>query len=376
MSKSWLEEATEKFQLPASAESTKQYISQWAHNKRFLRLVAATFTFLVIGLLYYNTLTGTVPALVPTTGITSPAAPAASSEPAAPPGPKYAFATLLSPNYLENVDQTDIESDEYFLSTRVLNYQLRTSNHTKYADKNVPFLVMCPPNVAQNKRDILEKEGATIVPVPHIMADWIKVPLPTWVEMLDKLLLWSYTDYERILYLDADVYLIESLNGIFDDAAAQDHEVSVEKTHENDVGKLPTKYTLAGVVDGGSGSREHPMSENYMNAGFFLIHPDKMLYDHLMAFVERPDSFSVSMMEQNLINDVFRQEGPMPWKKMDPKWDTSCPEPEDVKNGYRTIHSKLWKVKASPCDIDPVIGRMWYKTLGHMESHYAQIPLR
>lgn len=370
MSKSWLSEAA-NLELPSAAEKTKQYISQWIHNKRFLRLVAATLTFLVVGLLYYNTLTGTVPALVPS-GSMMPG----SSGPKAPSGPKYAFATLLSPNYLENVDQTDIESDEYFLSTRVLNYQLRHSNHTKYADTNVPFIIMCPPNVAQNKRDILEKEGATIVSVPHIMADWIKVPLPTWVEMLDKLLLWSYTDYDRILYLDADVYLVESLTGIFDDSAAQDHNVSVKLTHENDVGKLPTQYTIAGVVDGGSGSREHPMSANYMNAGFFLLRPDQMLYEHLMAFVERPDSFSVSMMEQNLINDVFRQEGPMPWKKMDPKWDTSCPEPEDVKNGYKTIHSKLWKIKASPCDIDPIIGRMWYKTLGHMESFYAKIPMR
>ncbi|KFY23988.1 hypothetical protein V493_05519 [Pseudogymnoascus sp. VKM F-4281 (FW-2241)] len=371
MSKSWLSEAT-NIQLPSVAESTKQYISQWVHNKRFLRLVAASFTFIVIGLLYYNTLTGTVPALVPSTSLISPSTPKSPVSS----GPKYAFATLLSPNYLEDVDQTDIESDEYFLSTRVLNYQLRTSNHTRYHDKNVPFLVMCPPNVAQNKRDILAAEGATIVPVPHIMADWINVPLPTWVEMLDKLLLWSYTDFDSILYLDADVYLVESLNGIFDDEAAQPHDVSVAKTHENDVGKLPKQYAIAGVLDGGSGSREHPFSEHYMNAGFFLMRPDQMLYDHLMAFVERPESFSVSMMEQNLINDVFRHDGPMPWKKMDPKWDTSCPEPDDVKKGYKTIHSKLWKVTASPCDIDPVIGRMWYKTLGHMESFYAQIPLR
>lgn len=76
-----------------------------------------------------------------------------------------------------------------------------------------------------------------------------------------------------------------------------------------------------------------------------------MLYENLMMFVERPESYSVSMMEQNLINDVIRQEGPMPWKKMDPKWDAGCPELEDVNNGYKTIYSKLWKVKASTCDL-------------------------
>jgi alpha-N-acetylglucosamine transferase len=288
-----------------------------------------------------------------------------------PGAPKYAFATLLSPNFKKNADQTDIASDEYFLSARLLNYQLRHSNHTKYNDPAVPFLVMCPPQVAENKRRILEEEGATIVPVEHVIADWIKIPLPTWTEMLDKLLLWSYTEYDKILFIDADVYLIQSLNGIFEDDAAAEFPTRKDLTPAEHLGALPATYTMAGIVDGGSGSRKNPMSVNYLNGGFFLIHPDQKLFQHLMKFVQTTDSFSTSMLEQNLINDIFSVDGPMPWQHMDPKWDTSCPEPDNIRAGWKTIHSKLWKTHAEPCDVDPVAGRMWYKTLGHMESFYA-----
>lgn len=295
------------------------------------------------------------------------------SRPVHVPGtPRYAFATLLSPNYKENADQTDIASDEYFLSARLLNYQLRHSNATKYHDPSVPFLVMCPPQVGQNKRKILEEEGATIVPVEHVMADWIKVPLPTWLEMLDKLFLWSYTDYDKILFIDADVFLVQSLNGIFEDDAAAEFPTKKDLTPPEHLGALPATYTLAGVVDGGSGSRKNPMSPNYLNGGFFLIKPDQKLFRHLMKFVQTPESFSVSMMEQNLINDIFKVDGPMPWQHMDPMWDTSCPEPDNIKAGWKTVHSKLWKTHAEPCEVDPVASRMWYQTLGHMESFYAQ----
>lgn len=287
--------------------------------------------------------------------------------------PKYAFATLLSPNYKKDVEQTDIDSDEYFLSARLLNYQLRHSNSTKYVDPTVPFLVMCPPAVAENKRQILRDEGATIIPVPHVTADWIRVPLPTWEEVMDKLYLWSYDTYDKILFIDADVFLVESLNGIFEDDAASEFPTKRELTPPEHLGALPGSYVFAGIVDGGSGSRKNPMSVNYLNSGFFLIKPDPKIFRHLIKHINTPDSFSTSMPEQNLFNDIFRVDGPMPWQHMDPTWDTSCPEPDNIKAGWKTIHSKLWKTHAEPCDVDPVAGRLWYKALGHMESFYAQL---
>jgi alpha-N-acetylglucosamine transferase len=291
-----------------------------------------------------------------------------------PDPPKQAFATLLAPNSREGADQSDVASDDYFLSTRVLNYQLRHSNKTRYHDENVPFLVLCPPGVAENKRQILTDEGATIVPVERIEVDWFEITNRAWGEVMAKLHLFTYTQYERVLFIDADVYLVQSLDGVFEDAAAQDFETNVNKTKAGDV--LPPTYTFAGITDGVSGSRKNPANINYLNSGFFLIRPDQILFEYLMNWVAIPKSFNPALPEQNLMNDAFRPNGPMPWKHMDPKWDTSCPEPTNIDEGWKTIHSKLWKIHASPCDIDPSIGRMWYRTLGQMEAYYSNMALR
>jgi len=344
-------------------EPTSQYLTQLMHNKRLVRFVAASFIcFFCLGLYYYD--------MTPLSSARSSTA-HLSPQQAQSSGPKYAFATLVSPNYLENADQNDVESDDYFLSARVLNYQLLHSNKTRYHDPTVPFLVLALPGVGKIKIKILESEGATVIPVENLKADWIKAPLPQWEGLLSKLFLWSYTEYEKILFVDADVYLIESMNGIFEDEAAQPQMTLESKTEPQDIGALPATYVMAGVPDGGSGSRDNPMNINYMNAGFFIMRPDMKLFNHFKKYINTPNSFSLSMLEQNLINDIFRVEGAMPWQHMDPKWDTSCPEPVDIQRGWKSVHSKLWKTHAEPCDVDPVAGRMWYRTLGHMEAFYS-----
>jgi alpha-N-acetylglucosamine transferase len=374
MLKSWIPEVSNLSQHPVASmlksrmpalEPATQYVVQLMHNKRLVRFVAASLIcFFCLGFYYYDFTPLTAPSS------TTTAAQVDLSQPTSN-GSKYAFATLVSPNYLENADQNDVETDEYFLSARVLNYQLLHSNRTRYHDPSVPFLVLTLPRVAKNKIKILESEGATVIPVEHLSADWIKAPIPQWEGLMSKLFLWTYSKYDKILFIDADVYLIEPLNGIFEDEAAQPHPTKEELIESQDKGALPTTYIMSGVVDGGSGSRENPMSANYMNAGFFLMRPEMKLFQHFKKFINTPDSFSLSMLEQNLINDIFKVDGPMPWQHMDPKWDTSCPEPVDIARGWKSVHSKLWKTHAEPCDVDPVAGRMWYRTLGHMEAFYS-----
>jgi alpha-N-acetylglucosamine transferase len=351
-----------KSRMPA-LEPAMQYAVQLMHNKRLVRFVAASLIcFSCLGLYYYDVTPLSDPRSHPSqVGLSQPQSDK----------PKYAFATLVSPNFIENADQNDIKNDDYFLSARLLNYQLLHSNKTRYHDPTVPFLVLTLPRVGKTKIQILESEGATVIPVEHLKADWIKVPLPQWDGLLSKLFLWSYTQYDKILFVDADVYLIESLDGIFEDEAAEPHPTKEEQIKPQDKGALPSTYVMSGVTDGGSGSRENPMNVNYMNAGFFLMRPDMKLFGLFKKYVNTPDSFSTTMLEQNLINDIFKVEGPMPWQHMDPKWDTSCPEPVDIVRGWKSVHSKLWKTHAEPCDVDPVAGRMWYRTLGHMEAYYS-----
>src|SRR5277367_1738653 len=103
MIKSWLPEVDNLGQHPVtsmvkswipSSEPATQYVVQLMHNKRLMRFVAASIIcFFCLGLYYYDmTPLSTTRSSIPHV---SPLQPQSN-------GPKYAFATLLSPNFLEN----------------------------------------------------------------------------------------------------------------------------------------------------------------------------------------------------------------------------------------------------------------------------------
>jgi alpha-N-acetylglucosamine transferase len=303
---------------------------------------------------------------------------------------KNAIAVLLAENYKDGVQQDDIDADDYFLATRLLNYQIRHSKSTKYHDSYVPLLVLVTPEVAENKRRMLTKEGATIIPVEPIAADWVTSGIESgnWKSVLSKLQLWTLTDYDRILLLDSDTLLITSLDGIFDDVAAQTYSTNFSPSKIDDktvsanatgvLAPLPPTYVFGGIMEGVSGDRERPINPDYLNAGFFLMSPSLRMYEYYMSLLRTPGLFEPSMPEQNLLNYAHRRDGPMPWKQLDDHWNTNCASESDVRNGWRTVHGRWWvtdnfRREGSPiCTVDPMIGTTWWRIRGHMEAYYAQ----
>jgi alpha-N-acetylglucosamine transferase len=295
---------------------------------------------------------------------------------------KNAFAVLLAANTRPGTDQTDMDSDNYFLATRVLNYQIKHSINTRFSDSHTPFLVLVTPEVAQNKRAQLAEEGAKIIPVENIAVDWISAGIGSgaWGSVLTKLQLWTLTDYDRILCLDSDTLLIESLNGVFDDRAAQQYETNMSLA-DNTTNLIPHTYTFGGIMEGISGDRSKPINPNYLNAGFFMMQPDLNMYKYYMELLSKPNLFDPSMPEQNLFNYAHRVGGPMPWQHLDEKWNTNCAKYEDVKMGWKTVHGKHWQLNFREeskgwngrCDVDPVLGTTWWRVRGNMESFYSEL---
>lgn len=301
-----------------------------------------------------------------------------------PRGSKNAFAVLLAANTRSGVDQEDMESDPYFQATRVLHYQIKHSVSTRFTDSNAPFLVLVTPEVAQNKRDVLKREGATIIPVENIKVDWISAGLGSgaWTSVLTKLQLWRLTEYDRILCIDSDTLLIKSLNGIFDDPAAQLRETRhwLADKSDNTTAHMPQTFVFGGIQEGINGNRVKPVNTNYLNAGFFMLKPDMNMYIYYMELLSVPNLFNPSMPEQNLFNHAHRKDGPMPWQHLDERWNTNCPSYNDLVMGWKTVHGKHWQLNfkhadkgdAGRCDVDPVLGTTWWRTRGHMESFYAK----
>jgi alpha-N-acetylglucosamine transferase len=263
------------------------------------------------------------------------------------PKAEYAFATLLTGSSADPVG--NINADHYFVSTRMLCYQLLHDPVTRNK-LGAPFLVLTTPNVRQDKLDRLRLDGATIVPVPNVETDWAFTDVSTWQDVLSKLYLWKLTQYKLIAFLDNDQVLAKPLDGLFYDPAVATRnsrdEISAFKADE---GQYPVEYVFAGIPEVHHEHHYPPMEEthdymnqDYLNAGFFVTKPSLEMFNHQMKVLSIPHRFDPQLPEQNLWNYIYRRDGNMPWTQLQPTWNIHYPTVEDLEKGVASVHDKYW----------------------------------
>jgi hypothetical protein len=110
--------------------------------------------------------------------------------------PNVAFVTFLGaftggidPNKPENDDD-----DGYYVSTRVLGYQLMHSP-TAGTNASIPFVVVVTDETHPRKRARLEKDGAVVIEVSRISPGWAIPGDPRWKDMMTKLRLFELIQY-------------------------------------------------------------------------------------------------------------------------------------------------------------------------------------
>ncbi|KAE9367667.1 glycosyltransferase family 8 protein [Stipitochalara longipes BDJ] len=292
-----------------------------------------------------------------------------------PASPGLAYATLLTPSDAQYLGE--LENDIYFRSIRLLNYQLQHSNNTR-TTRGIPFLVLATSDVALWKRDKLEQEGATIIMVEKLGSDWLQPLTNRWKDIMAKLRLWELVQYDRILFLDADTFLLKSLDGVFDDPAS-----NLRKSLENndeikpDEPALPVNYLLASHPEVLHTSHSYPPPEwpNF-NGGFFLMSPSLQMCYYLTSLLSIPERFDSTYMEQSLLNYAHREMGNMPWSRLDWKWNINLPNMNDVQEGVHSVHAKLWSpgTDLQPTEIE--LMNLWSIAREEMETYYRERPAR
>ena len=173
-------------------------------------------------------------------GLSSPTSPSISSPDSKSP---YAYVTLLAPNpKLDNKTLPDDE-DEYFVGTRVLAYQLLHAPKTG-TNTSIPFVVLATPDIAESKLERLRRDGATVKVIERISESWMKPGLERWRDMMSKLRMLELTQFDKVLFMDADMYIAERMDGIFTDPTtellAPNPKLAVE-----DEGPLPESYIFS-----------------------------------------------------------------------------------------------------------------------------------
>ncbi|KAF2769909.1 nucleotide-diphospho-sugar transferase [Teratosphaeria nubilosa] len=300
--------------------------------------------------------------------------------------PRVAYATFLAAPRQDNTDafddkDEDDEQDGYYIGTRVLAYQLL---HSKTAGTNssIPFIVLCTPDVSLRKRNRLKKDGATVIVAESLNADWVTAGAgePRWRDVMTKMRLWQMTQYSKILFIDADMLVIDSLDGVFyDEATLTQATGNNPQNLKTDEAPLPRTYMFAGAPDIGftteSGGNflgyDHPYPPDpnlsYLNCGFFVFTPSKELFDYYTSLINIPGRFDPRFPEQNLLNYAHRRDGNMPWKPLWYGWNVNWPTEKDWRGGARSFHAKYWSGDPSH---DPFLKAIWKEQRAEMEGFH------
>ena len=267
--------------------------------------------------------------------------------------PPYAFVSFLSmTNEDGDLDDPVVYNDKvHFIAARMLAYQLLHAPETR-TKKNYPFIVAVTPEITQGIRSRLVSDGAQVIEVEHLTADWIS-PEDRYSTVMTKIRIASWTQFDLVLFLDLDTVLTQNLDGVFEDPAVQVlpnlhlEREGQKSTMKEDEGPQPESYVFAGTASL-SGNHGFPPREaemylgHWANAGFWIIHPSKDLYNHYLTVLSIPDRFQTFFPEEGLLNYVHRDGGNMPWLQLDFIWNTAFAWKGDFDAGVKSLHRKWW----------------------------------
>lgn len=279
---------------------------------------------------------------------------------------RYAYATLLTKN--DDADPYDDESDWYFQMVRTLIFKLIHDPKTK-SEPVIPFIVLVTKDYELRKRRRLEAYGAEVREIKSIDVDWIEPLLPRWHSVMDKLRLFQMTEFEKILFIDADHMILRRLDGVFDSVNAT--AVGQDSSQvEDDEAPLPDEYLLAARPElPADHTHEYPPAEDdpnhagfgNLNAGFMLLMPSQALFEYYMSVASIEHRFDAGFPEQHLLAYAHRQDGNMPWRHLDWHWNVNWGRFDDVREGVHSFHQRFqmtdydWGLKG-----DVELQKLWW----------------
>ncbi|KAF6232942.1 hypothetical protein HO173_008905 [Letharia columbiana] len=302
---------------------------------------------------------------------------AMSSAPAVPNEPRRAFVAFLEAHTGTNrgdeaQGMTTDDEDDYFVATRVLGYQLMHQPETR-SNTSIPFIVVASSEVSQSKRARLEKDGAKVVVVDGISdPEWLDTKRQ-YQGIMTKLRVFQQTEYEKMLYMDADMFITRRLDAIFEDEGTRIQRPKKEVDNKKEAAPLPSSFMLAGQAQQTDRVHKYPPdpSLEWMCSGFMVFKPSQEIFEYYTSIMERENSFDPNFPDQNLLNYAHRWDGPMPWTNVYYKWTSTYPSIKEYAMGAAALHEKYWmdynRVEAEGQNI---IGDMWLKVHSDMEAFY------
>ena len=227
--------------------------------------------------------------------------------------------------------------------------------------------------VSHWKRVRLEKDGARVVVVDNISdPQWLNT-LERYQGVMTKLRVFQQTEYEKMLYMDADMFITRRMDDIFEDEGTRIQKPRKANDTVLETAPLPSSFLLAGQAQ--QVNRVHPYppdpSLDWMCSGFMVFKPSQEIFEYYASIARRENSFDPLFPDQNLLNYAHRWDGPMPWTKVYYKWTSTYPTIKEYAMGAAALHEKYWADgNRAEAEGQNLIGDMWLKVKSDMEAFY------
>ena len=238
---------------------------------------------------------------------------------------------------------------------------------------SIPYVVVVTNEVSKSKRTRLEKDGAEVVVVDRIDdPKWLHTK-QQYQGVMTKLRIFQQTEYEKMLYMDADMLVTRCMDSIFEDEGTKVQQPKKDMDSKEETAPLPSSYLLAGQAQQLGRVHNYPPdpSLSWMCSGFMVFKPSQEIFEYYVSIMERRNSFDAQFPDQNLLNYAHRWDGPMPWTKVYYKWTSTYPTIKEYAMGAAALHEKYW-VDGNRREEEGqnILGDKWLKVKSDMEEYY------
>ena len=221
-----------------------------------------------------------------------------------------------------------------------------------------PLVVMVTENIDALSRQTLEAEGCLVREVQPVSPNSSlehHYANARFSEVWTKLAVWQLTEFERIVFLDADMLVIGNMDELFTLPLADDEIAACHacRCNPNKISSYPKSWRPENCFYSYCGSVDHTEQldevDNYLNGGFLVLRPDRAVYDDMLdKLAELSDLSRYLFAEQDFLNDYYHQR----WKPL-----------PYIYNALKTLpfqHASMWKM-GEVKNVHYIIDKPWEK---------------
>ncbi|RFA13901.1 glycosyl transferase [Subtercola boreus] len=270
---------------------------------------------------------------------------------------------------------TLLTQPNYLIGVRTLRASLAASG------SEAPLVVMVTSEIDESTRRLLADEGCLVrdvAPLRPAGGSAGSYANSRFAEVWTKLAVWGLTEFERVVFLDADMLVTQNMDELFsldlpDGAIAACHAC---RCNPNRIASYPPDWMPATCFytycRGGDHVTEPGATDNYLNGGFLVLSPDGAVFAEMLDRLAIIDDLSrYPFAEQDFLNEFYSGRWrPLPYVynalKTLPHQHPSVWQLSSVKNIHYII-DKPWEKPLDPTDRYFEVNRLWWEmadTLG------------